>query len=150
MGLAYDDRPTTNILDTAEHGGTSREAPTMWRDIQELSFVTVEAAVRDVHRGFLHQIDIENGFGSFLIKNLEPRGIRKERQGRTCFELEAGLEIKRPHIAPQVRHMGPFRIVQVRRNKELRGFATDLNDDLFFALQLKHAIGIAIDIRANV
>ena len=124
--LVYDDGPSTNILDTAEHGGTSREAPTMRSDVQELSFITVEPAIGDLHRRFLHEIDLENGFRRFLIKNLEPRWIGKERQGRTRFKFEAGFEIKRPHIASQVRHMGPFRIVQIRGDEELREFTAGL------------------------
>lgn len=149
-GLPYDDRPSANILDTAEHGGASRKAPAVRGDIQELSFMRVEPAIDDMDRGFLHEIDIENRFGRFLINDLEPGGIGKERQGWTRVQLEAGFEVKCPCIAPKVRHMTSFGIIQVRGDQELRRFAADLNDDLLFALQLKDAIGIAIDIRTNV
>ena len=64
-----------------------------WGNVPSLPFMAVKPPVGDVYRGFLHKSDVEDDLRRFLIKNLQPCRIGKERQGCTCFKLEAGFQI---------------------------------------------------------
>lgn len=96
FGLFDDHCSAPNILHAPEHGGVSREAPTVRCDVQELPFVTVQPAAENVDRRLFHKMDIQNGLRCFLIDDLKPCRIGKKGQGRTGLEVKPVFGIEGP------------------------------------------------------
>jgi len=148
--LSQDRRSASRLEDVAEQGLVRSYPAEMRGDLDQLAAMGVELAGGDVHLAAWSNRGFQQRFAGLLIRDLEPRKMRKKGRGRIArIDAETIALVERPPIPAQVRDVVAAAVVEIHGQHHTVMARAYLQYELLFPLYLDDAVRIAKNIRAE-